>query len=244
MQSMTWGDLILNAYRLSGVKGEGESLNGDQAQAGLYLAQEMVDEWNADNLKIFTINILQVPIVVGQQGYTVGPAGDFNVATRPAFLEGAWFQQLTSTPYNDIPIVLLSELDWGNIRAKGVPGTISTWGYYDQAYPLATLHLWPLPSSGGNLIIHAGALLDSSFVLTDSANFPPAYRKCIRFSLATLIAAENGIEPPALVASGARDARAMLEKNNGQELQRMDFDSAAMGSAGARYLISSDSFRG
>jgi hypothetical protein len=242
---MTYLDLITNTYILSGVKGEGETLSPAQAQAGLYTLSEMIDAWSADNLSVYTINILMIPVQGAKSEYTVGPSGDFNVPVRPPQIEAAWFRQLTATPYVDVPIYLVSELDWGNITSKGITGNLSQYGYYDQQFPLSTLHLWPIPNSAaGNIIIHAGQMLNSSFLLTDTVNLPPAYRGAIRFNLARLIAAENGIEPSATVVQQSVQYMRLLEENNGQIIQRMTFDSAAYGATGAgRWMIQSDSLR-
>jgi len=240
----TYLDLITNAYVLSGIKGEGETLTPEQAQAGLYALQEMIDAWNADNLNLYTLDILMIPIVSNQQDYTIGPAGDFNVTTRPANLEAAWFRQLTVTPFVDLPIYLISQNDWGNVTSKGITGNLAQYGYYDQNYPLATLHLWPIPNgASGNLIIHATQQMNSSFLLTDTVNMAPAYRGAIRFNLARLIAAENGIEPLMTVVQQAVNYKRLLENNNGAMVQRMSYDAGAMGSQAGRWMVQSDTLR-
>ena len=194
-------------------------------------------------MMIYTIQIYTIPVQAGKQIYTVGPGGDFNLPARPPQLEGIWFQQLITAPFNDIPMTLISERDWGNIRAKAIPSIIGTWAYYDQQYPLANLYIWPIPNAAGNLIIHAQQLLNSAVALTDTESLPMAYRRAVRFNLACVLAAENGFEPAPTVQATAVNTLAALERNNGQLAQRMDFDDGAMGNNGSRYIIYSDSFR-
>jgi len=242
--TQTYLDLITNTYILSGVKGEGETLSPSQAQAGLYTLQEMIDAWNADNLNLYTVAIKSITVSGTKQAYTFGPGGDFDLPTRPAALESAWFRQLTTTPFVDLPIYLLSANDWGNVTSKGITGQLSQYGYYDQGFPLATLNLWPIPNlSIGEVIVHYFDLLNSNFLLSDTVSLPPAYRGAIRFNLARLIAAENGIEAPLTVVQQAVQYKRLLEENNGQELQRMGFDAGAMGSQAGRYMIQSDTLR-
>ena len=240
----TYRELITGSYRLAGILGTGQTLQGSQGPDAIYALQEMMDEWNSDALKLYTIGIYSIPITNAKQQYTIGPGGDFNITNRPPLLSGAWFQQLTTAPFNDIPVTLVSAQDWGNIRAKGTQGNVVTYGYYDQNFPVATLFVWPLPSmAAGSLILHAPSQLNSSIGLDDYENLPPAYRKAIRYNLAMVLAAENGFEPSMHVKSTAANSLMMLQRNNGQIPQRMTFDSAALGSGSGRYLIESDSRR-
>ena len=84
MQSQTVNSIITRAYYLSGVLGDNETMNPSQATNGLLCLQELIDSWNADNLNIFTINILMRPVIGNQTVYTFGPGGDFDLPTRPA----------------------------------------------------------------------------------------------------------------------------------------------------------------
>lgn len=243
MQSQTVNSIITRAYYLSGVLGDNETMNPSQATNGLLCLQELIDSWNADNLNIFTINILMRPVIGNQTVYTFGPGGDFDLPTRPAALNGAWFRQVTVTPFVDTPIYLISETDWGNVTSKGITGNIAQYGYYDQGYPLASLYVWPIPNSGGNIVVHAQQMLNSTVALTDNFNLPPAYAQAIRFNLAMLLCAENGIEPSMTVLNTSVRAKRLIEENNGQMLQRMNFDAAAMGSGAGRYMVQSDTLR-
>lgn len=240
----TYNDLITRAYKLAGVLGDGASMSGDQSETGLAALNELIDSWNSDNLNIYNIDILMIPIVGGQQTYTVGPGGSFNIPVRPPMIEAAWFRYVTVTPYVDLPIYLLSQQDWGNITSKGITGNLSQYGFYDGAFPLSNFNLWPIPNgAAGNLIIHAAHLLNSTVALTDTVALPPAYAMGIRYNLAMLLAAENQLEPAITVVNTAVRTKRLMEENNGQMLQRMGFDQAAMGSQGGRYMVQSDTLR-
>ena len=242
--AQTFTDLITRAYRLTGVLGEGEQMSGYQAQDGILMLNELLDSWNADNLNIYTIDILMIPAVGGKQVYTVGPGGDFNVPVRPPAIEAAWFRQLTVTPYVDLPLYLISQNDWGNVTSKGITGNISQYAFYDGAFPLSGLNLWPIPNGPqGNIIIHAVHTLNSATNLTDVVNLPPAYAQAIRYNLAMLLAAENGLEPSITVVNTAVRSKRLVEENNGQMIQRMGFDASSMGSQAGRYQVQSDTLR-
>ncbi len=237
----TYTDLITRAYQLSGVLGEGEAMSGAQSVDGLSALNELIDAWNADNMNIYTLSILQTPTIAGKTDYTVGIGGDFNI-TRPPQLEGAWIRQNTA-PSVDLPIIMVSLSDWGNIRSKNTSGSIVQYAYYDQNYPLATLKVWPVPMGGTDLIIHANALLNSTVTLIDVVSLPPAYVRAIRYHLAIALSVENGLDPLASLLNTAASAKQLLEANNGQAIQRLRFDSQAMGAGHGRYDVQSDSVR-
>lgn len=252
MSQSTYLDLITRSFQLSGVTGSGESPDSSQVQDGIWALHNLTDTLNADNLNVFTIAILSIPVVALQQQYLVGPSdptatppivSDFNITVRPPALNGVWFQQTTGAYPTDIPVTLMSEEDWGNMRAKNVPGTIGTFGYYDQNFPRATLYIWPVPSGGGNLILHAQKMLNDAALLTDLLVYPPGYKQAIYYDLAIKLAILNGVEPLPTVKEIAESSMLSLQNNNGQIIQQLDYDDACMGSNQARYLISSDSRR-
>jgi hypothetical protein len=235
----TFNNLITRAYRLSGVLGDNEEMQGSQTEDGLLALNEMIDSWNSDNLNIYTYDILSCDITGNKQTYTIGIGGDIN-SPRPPDISGAWFQQLTTPPYVDIPLTIISQMDWGNLVSKGIPGNISNYLYYDGNYPLGGLWLWPIPSGGGKLIIHATKLLDSAVTLLTDVNLPPAYAMAIRYNLAMQLCAENGLEPSVTVLNTAVRTKRLMEENNSIAVQRMGFDSASLGTGGGRYMITSD----
>jgi hypothetical protein len=235
----TFLDLITGAYKLSGVVGSGETLSGSQAQDGLDALNELIDAWNADDLNVVTVTAVTCPVSAGRGNYTVGPSGDLNVPTRPPDLAGVWFRFGPGTAV-DSPVALISAADYGNIRAKNVTSNLAAVGWYEPSFPIATLHLWPIPNGAGELLAHVGALLDGAVTLTGTVSLPPAYRQALRYNLACLVAVENGFEPLATVQATAVSAKKALERNNGQIVQRLSYDGMA---SGGRYLISSDSYR-
>ena len=48
---------------------------------------QMIDAWNADRLAIFTVSSNDFPFILGQQSYTLGSGGDFDMI-RPARITG------------------------------------------------------------------------------------------------------------------------------------------------------------
>lgn len=246
---------INGAFRLGGILGQGQVANGNQLADGLFALNELLDSWNADNLNIFTISQYSTPVIPLAQIYVLGPdstnqwytqdsTGAYTVSytfnNRPPMLSGVWFQQIITPPYNDLPVRMISELDWGNIRSKGIQGLISNLCYYDQNFPNANLYHWPIPNGAGNIIVHAMSELTSVPTLATMINLPPAYRMAVRYNLAVNISSEYGFEAPPTVSFRAAESKLALERNNGQIAQRLDYDAAVMGQPGGIYNVGSD----
>ncbi len=212
-------DLISSALRLINVMAAGEQTPIDMANDSLLVLNDMIDSWNADRLAIYTVQSTDFPYVLGQQTYTLGTGGNFNLA-RPPKIEGMSTIQLTnpSTPV-EIPIALYTWEEWQNqVPVKNVSGSIPLICYDDQAFPNRNLHFWPIPFDQPNSVrIYYWAALPAQ-TLAGAVSFPPGYRQAFRYNLAALLAAEFAQPVPAVVAEIAVDSLARVKAMNMPEL--------------------------
>lgn len=212
-------DLISSALRLINVMAAGEQTPIDMANDSLLVLNDMIDSWNADRLAIYTVQSTDFPFVLGQQTYTLGTGGNFNLA-RPPKIEGMSTIQLTnpSTPV-EIPIALYTWEEWQNqVPVKNVSGSIPLICYDDQAFPNRHLNFWPIPFDQPNSVrIYYWAALPAQ-TLAGAVSFPPGYRQAFRYNLAALLAAEFAQPVPAVVAEIAVDSLARVKAMNMPEL--------------------------
>ncbi len=212
-------DLISSALRLINVMAAGEQTPIDMANDSLLVLNDMIDSWNADRLAIYTVQSTDFPFVLGQQTYTLGTGGNFNLA-RPPKIEGMSTIQLTnpSTPV-EIPIALYTWEEWQNqVPVKNVSGSIPLICYDDQAFPNRNLNFWPIPFDQPNSVrIYYWAALPAQ-TLAGAVSFPPGYRQAFRYNLAALLAAEFAQPVPAVVAEIAVDSLARVKAMNMPEL--------------------------
>ena len=212
-------DLISSALRLINVMAAGEQTPIDMANDSLLVLNDMIDSWNADRLAIYTVQSTDFPFVLGQQTYTLGTGGNFNLA-RPPKIEGMSTIQLTnpSTPV-EIPIALYTWEEWQNqVPVKNVSGSIPLICYDDQAFPNRQLNFWPIPFDQPNSVrIYYWAALPAQ-MLAAAVSFPPGYRQAFRYNLAALLAAEFAQPVPAVVAEIAVDSLARVKAMNMPEL--------------------------
>src|SRR5690242_3090169 len=89
----------------------------------------------------------------GAQSYTVGPGGNFNIA-RPAKLESAFFRQNAGSPQPvDYPLdILRAQEDYNKISLKSL-NAFPRYAFYDMAYPLGNLFVWPIPNNQYTIFI-------------------------------------------------------------------------------------------
>ena len=209
-------DAISAAARLAGILASGETLQGSEIADCLLIAQQMIDEWQADKLKIYTENSNTFPFVLGTQTYTFGPSGSFSIPIRPAHIDRMGCQILSNPSQpSEVPITMLDVDGWANVRVKNIAGSYPLFCYDDQAYPLRNLNFWVIPGLACNCVIYSWQpLLTWPDWNTTDITFPPAYAQAIKYNLAVCLAAEFKTQPDATTISIANSSLASLKELN------------------------------
>lgn len=185
-------DLIASALRLVGVLASDEQPSIGDANQGLSVLNDMIDSWNAQRLAIFTTGSRDFPYVLGQQAYTLGTGGDFDIP-RPARIDGMSSILLTD-PANpvEVPIDMVSVDFWQTeVPVKVVSGNFPLICYDTGDFPLRTLNFWPIPINQPNAVrIYSWQALTQPPLLTSVVTFPPGYSEAFRYNLAVRMGAE------------------------------------------------------
>lgn len=217
-------DLISSAARLAGILASGETLQGNEPQDCLVILQQMMDEWQADGLKIFTENINTFPFVLGTQTYTLGTGGTFSMP-RPAKISRIGCQILSNPSQpSEIPITMLDIDGWANVRVKNIGGSYPLFCYADYAYPLMNLYFWVIPGLASNAVIYSWQPLTTwpDLAITN-VTFPPAYLEAIRYNLADKLIPEFGMPPlPQVMMTAASSLAALKDINLPAPMLRCD----------------------
>lgn len=210
---MNGADLIASSLRLIGVLASGETPSGNEIADALVILQQMMDSWQSERLNIFTLNINEFPMVPGQQVYTLGTGGNFNM-TRPASIERMSVVWLANPAQPlELPLEMVTDGGWQAIPIKLISSTLPIKCYDDGAFPLRNLNFWPIPTIVDNVRIYSWAPL-TTFDLTTDITFPPGYLKAIRYALAVDLAPEFGRPVPPEVAAQALLSIAKLKTMN------------------------------
>jgi hypothetical protein len=190
-------DLISSSARLAGILASGETLSGNETSDALLILQQMMDEWQADGLKIFCENINTFPFVLGQQTYTLGTGGNFSMP-RPEKISRMGCQILSNpTQPSEVPITMLDVDGWANVRVKNIAGSYPLFCYPDYQFNVtagnATMNLnfWVIPGLACNCVIYSWQPLSTwPDLSTTNLTFPAAYIQAIKYNLAVLLANE------------------------------------------------------
>ena len=216
---MTAFDLINSALRLDGVLAGEEVANSNDANLGLMVLNDMIDAWNAESQAIFTVRSDDFPFVGGQQVYTMGATGDFDIA-RPARIDGM-SSILLSDPSNpiEVPILMYSVGDWQTqVPVKVVQGSFPQICYDDGNFPLRSLSFWPTPQGQPcSARIYSWQGLGAQ-TLTSLITFPPGYSEALRYNLAVRLGAEFAAPASAIVTGLAIQGLARIKTMNAPEL--------------------------
>jgi hypothetical protein len=209
---MTAFELITSALRLTGVFANGEEPSDGDANQCLMVLNDMIDAWNADSLAIFTTRTDDFPFIGGQQAYTLGTGGDFNIP-RPAKVTSMSAILISSGAPLEIPMVEYTVDDWqNNLPVKDVDGSFPTIWYDDGGFPLRTINFWPIPQAD-NVRIYSWQALAAQ-TLTAQVTFPPGYSEGLRYNLAIRLADEFGAPASPTVTQRAVESLATIRRIN------------------------------
>lgn len=215
---MTAQDLITSSFRLIGTLASGESPTNDEANDAFIALNDLISTWSIERLMIYETAYETLPVAVNQQTYQWGVgAPDFTTA-RPQRLEDVNWQQISSTTTLELPVEIINKDQWAAISIKGITSNIPTRVWLEDSYPYAKLHVWPIPSVSGNLIIWSWKPLTAISLLTSTISLPPGYARALRYNLALELAPEYGRTPSELVMKNAMDSKAAIKSMNAKIL--------------------------
>jgi hypothetical protein len=222
----TASQIIKRSLRLINVLASGETPDASMQADSLEAMNAMLDAWRTESLMVYAMRTESLTLT-GASSYTIGASGDLNT-TRPIKIEEAYWRSGDI----DYPIQIAQSLSYARIADKTTSGD-PDWLYYEPAYPLGTLFLHPIPTSGTLKLVTWVPL--TSFIASDEVSLPPGYLEAITYQLAMRLAAEYGRPIPQEVAAIGSAAK--------KDIKRMNFRSPIMKTGlveGRRYDIRAD----
>lgn len=220
-------DLIRRSLLLIGAISTGETPSADELVDALATLNDMVDSWSTEGLTIFNKTRETFPIVGGTASYTIGTGGTFNTS-RPQRIEHAAIYDVTNAiPYESL-LELITSDQWAQLPTKLVSSSLPTKLYNDDAYPLATLSLWPVPAVSKQIIITSWKPMANLSNANASVDLPPGYTKALRYNLAIELCAEYGKSASSEVIQGAMEGKENIKRMNCKPVY-LSVDEAIMG---------------
>lgn len=198
-----------------GALGIGQSIGPDDTADLLATANMMLGQWQGERLSVYHL-VDTALISTGAQSYTVGIGGNFNVL-RPIKINAAYarLNPGTSNPI-DYPVTMIdAREDYSRIGLKSLV-SFPEFAFYDAAYPLGNLFLYPVPNSSFELHIVTMEALPQFTVVSGAINLPPEYMAAIRYNLGVWLAPSYQIEPMRSLVMLAANAKRVIRRMNTQ----------------------------
>jgi hypothetical protein len=208
---MLVSDLIKLSAKQIGILGVGQALSGEDMQDCFNLLNMMLGEWSAQRLSVYHLMDLSFT-ADGSQSYNIGPAGKVNAATAPLRIEKAYFR-LGNVDY---PLMTIhAREDYDRLVLKSMQ-SFPEYVFLDTGYPLATLYVWPLPTSAYEVFLTVMAPLTQFTTVGDTINLQPHYLNALMGELSCRMAPIFGVPISADVAGLARGSKNTIKKLNAQ----------------------------
>lgn len=232
-------DLITAALKKIRVLGKGDTMDDEDAQDSLNVLTMMLESWSISKLYVFEEALLTFPFVANQHDYTIGPGGNFDTPTRPLKLMSAYTHSIGL----DYPMsILTAATQWDGIMNKGIAVSYPNYVWYEQTYPLGTLHFFPGPSTSTSTVnLRFWQQLQDFPTLTTQIALPLGYKQAMTYNLAVALAADFGIAIPPSVTSIAATSLTRLKRYN-MKAQSLWIEASMMNNRSNRYNIMSDTY--
>ncbi|MEN6336027.1 MAG: hypothetical protein ABFE01_17375 [Phycisphaerales bacterium] len=224
-------DLISGALRLIGAVDAYSPLAENEASDGLEALNGLIGSLSLDGLVVYSVTKEDFNLVAGTGTYTMGPGGTFN-SVRPVRIETAKYK--VGDQEYDLHILNDQENQGIDLRTLG---GFPEYLYSDNAFPLASITLWPVPSVAEKVTLWSWKPITAFTAVTDVISLPPGYERMLKYNLALEQAPEYAKEPPASVVAIARESKAAIQRMNIQPVY-LECDSALL--AGNRRSSMSD----
>ncbi len=198
--------LINAAFRKIGVIAAGEIPNSDESADALATLNTLMESWSAEQVTVYQILNFQGALVAATAAYTIGTGGVLNTS-RPLKIEAAGIITPDGLRHE---MKIIGVTDWGKIEEKTLTGKLPKVLYNDNAFPLATLNVWPVPNATGGaptLALYLWLQLQQFATIGDTFAMPPPYFRALTYALAIDLAPEYGSQAQA-AAAGIADVAA------------------------------------
>jgi hypothetical protein len=234
--SITATDVITSALIYLGANDPGEAPNTSELNDGFARLNDLLASWSLERTNLFSVSFAAYNLSSGTSAYTIGTGQTINVG-RPLKIEAANILMPATGSGNIIrrSLKLINDRDWDGIEQKGMTAGFPKKLYYDYAFPIGNLYLWPTPtfaSSSRQIELFIWNALTQFVDLATPVTFPPGYDRAIRTALAFELASEYAIAPSASLQQQYAEAKAAIRTMN-MSMATMPADPPTMGALNA-----------
>lgn len=211
-------NLITDVLLDMGVIADEQTPTNSQAVGALTKLNDLIESWNIDTDAVYGANQYILPMVAGQQTYTIGAGGNLDIP-RPTLITQAFVRNITAplTYQTDWPIPILTNQQWANIPQKGFTSSYPFLGvWFDNTFPLITAYLSPIPINSSYSLVFWAEALNSTLSINTILQLPPGYKRALKYALYTELAPGYQIDIPEEVANKAITSKNQIDRYNMQ----------------------------
>ena len=167
----------------------GDTPTATEQTDGLAIANQILDSWNSQDLLCFSIQRTTHTLIASTNPHTIGSAGNINT-DRPVAIEQAGL--IVAGEDDEHPIKVLDTMaEYAEIVNKVTKNAIPSILFYDPAFALGKIYLWPVPDAANTLVLYRWTPLTSIATVNTAVSFPPGYERAFVSNLAVELAAEG-----------------------------------------------------
>lgn len=212
-------DLLSFTFRQSGIISDGEAPSFRQTNDAWTILNNMLATWNRQRWLVYnevTFNYLSD----GNESFTIGPGASLNVV-RPNKIESAYFtptstQQGANGPV-DYQLQIIAARETYNLITMKEIGTWPSYLFYDSAYPLGNVYVWPIPQAGAYTIhLTVQNTLTGYGSLFDTLNLPPEYTDALVWNIAARLRPLYSMDPDPAITTLAQRGLDVVRGSNMQ----------------------------
>jgi hypothetical protein len=235
-------DIITLSLKTANVLGVGQNASPEDVNDAFNLLNMMMAQLQRRRYFIYQL------VTVGAQGtgalsYTVGPGANFDTP-RPAKIESAFFRQNQNTPLPvDYPLESLrAREDYNRISIKNL-NSFPRYCFYDAAYPVGNVFIWPLPSNQYEIFLTVMLQLQQFQNLSDIIALPPEYSAALMWNLTLELYPFYGLPVNPVAEKKAEASLRIIEEANAQ-IPMLQMPVALRGNRTGTYNIYGDMYIG
>ena len=202
-----------------------ETPSSEDANHAFTILNWMLKQWNNKSKFIYQITNGTYVTVADTASYLIGSGQTWNT-TRPIRITEA-FVRNDSTDY---PLTVIQNDEYQRIAYKSTPTGIPTHLMNNNAYPYATIYLWPVPDAVYTIGLSQWTQFTQFSGLTTAVSLPDGYELALVDNLAFKLAPSYG-KPQIDYRHDAEESASILSETN-DKTEDVHFDNILLGRSG------------
>jgi hypothetical protein len=181
-------EIIEDALGLTNAVGTDQTLTADETSDCLRTLNDLIEDWNTQNLAVYGQANQTFNTVNGQATYTIGTGGNWNTV-RPVRINEPAYSTINGVTF---PMSAMSQGQYDLIAVKGQTQQFPDLFLYVNEFPLGLVTLWPTPNAVTPVTFSIDRLITAVSSAGASISFPPGYANAFVYNLAVKLGPKFG----------------------------------------------------